>query len=107
MSGRVKLMAYDRFIRAAGYVASAITLMLFLANQVIFIKKYFFGKIFARNVFFHHQAVSTGSTVWLAAWSDHSSKVAESGGKGEFKFCIFQIRKIYGKREKVKNNFQT
>ncbi len=41
MSGRVKLMAYDRFIRAAGYVASAITLMLFLANQVnfLFLKK--------------------------------------------------------------------
>ncbi len=87
MSGRVKLMAYDRFIRAAGYVASAITLMLFLANQVIFFKNIFFlGKYLHEMYFFLHQAVSTGSTVWLAAWSDHSSKVAESGGKGEFKF---------------------
>ncbi len=54
MSGRVKLMAYDRFIRAAGYVASAITLMLFLANQVIFFKKniFFWESICTKCIFF-------------------------------------------------------
>ncbi len=34
LSGRVKLMAYNRYISAFGYAASALTVFLFLANQV-------------------------------------------------------------------------
>ena len=51
LSGRVKLRAYDYFIRSFGYVNFFLILAFFAANQ----------------------GVSTGATVWMAAWADDQS----------------------------------
>jgi Ni,Fe-hydrogenase I large subunit len=59
LTGRVKLMAYSRYLEAIGWLTSAAILTLFVANQ----------------------AVSSGSTVWLAAWSNHNKEAAETGGE--------------------------
>ena len=46
-----------RFFKALGYVSSVISVSSFLVNQ----------------------AVSTGASIWLATWSDHTGSVIENG----------------------------
>ena len=47
----------SRFFKALGYVSSVISVASFLVNQ----------------------AVSTGASIWLAKWSDHTGSVIENG----------------------------
>lgn len=56
LTGKVKLMAYNKYLSSVGYINAALVLLAFVANQ----------------------AVSTGSTIWIAAWSDHSNQVLEA-----------------------------
>ncbi len=56
LSGRVKLMAYHKYISSLGYLNFVVIILTFLGNQ----------------------AISTGSTFWLAVWSDHSTEVLEA-----------------------------
>ncbi|TRY79300.1 hypothetical protein TCAL_05131 [Tigriopus californicus] len=53
LTGRVKGQAYQKYLRALGIPLCVLILGLFMANQ----------------------AISTGTTIWLAAWSDHNSHV--------------------------------
>lgn len=54
LTGRVKSRAYQKYLGALGAPICVLILGLFMANQ----------------------AISTSSTVWLAAWSDHNSQLA-------------------------------
>jgi len=58
LTGKVKMMAYSRFLQSVGWLSFIAILVLYVANQV----------------------VSTGSTIWLASWSDHNTEVTKEGG---------------------------
>jgi hypothetical protein len=62
LTGRVNPKAYQHFFHALGYGSSVVMLFTFFVNQ----------------------AVSTGSTIWLAAWSDHSGVVLKNISRAAF-----------------------
>ena len=57
LTGRVNPKAYQRFFKALGYMSSIISVTSFVVNQ----------------------AVSTGSSIWLATWSDHTGSIIQNG----------------------------
>ena len=57
LTGRVNPRAYQRFFKALGYVSSVLIIISFIMNQ----------------------AVSTGSSIWLATWSDHTGSIIRNG----------------------------
>ena len=68
LSGRVKLRAYDYYVRSFGYMSFLIILALYVGNQTM----------------------STGSTIWIAAWSDKAEE-ARQADNGTFTDNDFYI----------------